>query len=271
MISGTSDRTVISFILDILDWAPEKPAMHIVRDVQFPDTRSPSTILLIEDDRQTRDALRSELESEGFAVVEAYSRKVIFEYLERYPIALITLEIRVDNSSGFDLTREIRSRLNVPIIIITSEPAPIDRVAILESGADDYVTKPFHIKEVVLRIRALLRRYGPTIETQITQPTIYSFDGGLLDTRKRELRRTDDNSLVELTQMEFKILELFLHHPARVLSRDEINQALRGHEWSPNDRTIDGHIARLRHKLEPESDRPKLIKSVRGIGYIFCG
>jgi len=245
--------------------------MHTLKDANVVETRSASTILLVEDDRQIRDALRSELESEGFAVIEAYSKRVIFEYLERYPIALVTLETRVDNNSGFDLTREIRSRLNVPIIIITSEPAPIDRVAILESGADDYVTKPFHIKEVVLRIRALLGRYSHSIETQVAQPTIYSFEGGLLDTRKRELRRTNDNSLVELTHMEFKILELFLRHPARVLSRDEINQALRGHEWSPTDRTIDGHVARLRHKIEPEGDRPTLIKSVRGIGYIFCG
>jgi two-component system, OmpR family, response regulator len=246
--------------------------MHTSNDANIAETRSAGrTILLIEDDRQIRDALRSELESEGFAVVEAYSKRVVFEYLERYPIALITLETRIDNNSGFDLTREIRSRLNVPIIIITSESAPIDRVAILESGADDYVAKPFHIKEVVLRIRALLRRYSHTVETQVAQPTIYSFEGGLLDTRKRELRSTSDNSLVELTQMEFKILELFLRHPARVLSRNEINQALRGHEWSPTDRTIDGHVARLRHKIEPQSGKSLLIKSVRGIGYVFCG
>ena len=232
--------------------------------------RSASTILLVEDDRPTRDTLRRGLESEGFAVVEAYSRQSVLDYLDRYPIALITLEIRDSHNKGLGLTREIRNRRNVPIIIITNRRAPTDRVAILESGADDYVTRPFHIREIILRIHALLRRYGHAIETPVAQPDIYSFEGCILDTRKRELHRKDDNSLIQLTETEYKILELFLRHPARILSRDEINNALRRHEWSPTDRTIDGHVARLRHKIELLSES-KLIKSARGIGYVFCG
>jgi two-component system OmpR family response regulator len=232
-------------------------------------THAASTILLVEDDRHTRDMLRRGLEDEGFAIVEADSRREMFDCLDRYPIALITLELGVGDN-GLDLTREIRSKLNVPIFIITSRRTPLDRVAILENGADDYVTKPFHIKEIVLRIRAVLRRYGSDIESPLAPTEVYQFDDRVLDARKRELRRKHDNSLIDLTETEFKILELLLRHPARVLSRDEIARALRGHEWSPNDRTIDGHIARLRRKIEPAGDE-RLIKSVRGVGYVFCG
>lgn len=228
------------------------------------------TILLIEADRQIRSALRQGLEAEHFAVVDVQSRQDIFDCIAQQPIDLIALEID-GGDSALDLPREIRNVLNVPILIITGWREAIDRLAILENGADDYVTKPFHVREVVLRIRALLRRYNGGVEIAADEPAVYPFEDIILDTRKRELRRKRDNSVIEITETEFKILELFLRHPARVLSRDEITQALRGHDWSPTDRTIDGHISRLRRKIEAGSNEPRLIKSVRGVGYVFCG
>ena len=148
---------------------------------------------------------------------------------------------------------------------------PFDRVVGLEHGADDYISKPFHIREVVLRIHSVLRRYH--LEEIIPKPSAeqrQAFGVGVLDPAKREVRKVD-GTLLDLTESEFLLLEIFLRNPARVLSRDEIVQMLRGRDWSPLDRTIDGHVARLRRKIEPPGEAPTLIKSVRGVGYVFTG
>jgi DNA-binding response OmpR family regulator len=232
---------------------------------------SAATILLVDEHVETRSLVRSALQAEGFASIELESRDAISTAIKRHSVSLITLEVGIGDACGLELIREIRSQLNVPTLIITSRSAPIDRLELLENGADDYVTRPFHARELILRIRSLLRRYARPFGDSIAQPDVFPFQDCILDIHRRELRRKDDGVVIELTQIEFKLLELFLRHPARVLSRDEINQALRGHEWSPTDRTIDGHISRLRRKLEPGGDESQLIKSVRGIGYVFCG
>ena len=155
--------------------------------------------------------------------------------------------------------------------MITGRTAPIDRLVGLEHGADDYISKPFHIREAVLRIHNVLRRYE--LEETLPKPSMaqrYAFDLGILDSAKREVRKVDGTPL-DLTETEFLLLEIFLRHPARVLSRDEILQMLRGRDWSPLDRTIDGHVARLRRKIEPAGEAPTLVKSVRGVGYVFTG
>ncbi|WP_050631862.1 response regulator transcription factor [Bradyrhizobium viridifuturi] len=228
------------------------------------------TILVIEDDPDVRRVLASGLVAEGFTVTEAASREAAIKLLERCPVDLITLDIGLGSDDGLQLAREIRTTINVPILIITGRAEPIERVRGLEHGADDYVTKPFHIREVILRVRTLLGRYDDSRENQRAALDAYSFDHAILDLRRRVLRRLDGD-VIELTETEIRLLELFLRHPSRVLSRDEINTFLRGRDWSPLDRTLDGHIARLRRKIEPLSDTPHLIKSVRGVGYVFCG
>lgn len=228
------------------------------------------TILVIEDDPDVRRVLISGLSEEGFAAIEAASREAAIECLQRRYVDLITLDIGLGEDDGLQLTREIRAVANVPILIITGRAAPIDRVRGLEHGADDYVTKPFHIREIVLRVRALLKRYSDSGEDQRAPADAYTFDDATLDLRRRELRRLD-GTVIELTETEIKLLELFLRHPTRVLSRDEIHTFLRGRDWSPFDRSLDGHVARLRRKIEPLADEPRLIKSVRGVGYVFCG
>ncbi len=229
------------------------------------------TILVVEDDRDIRKLLASGLAQEGFSVREAESRKAAIAQLRQARVDLITLDIGLGKDDGLELAREIRGIANVPILIVTGRADPIDRVRGLEHGADDYVTKPFHIREIVLRAQTLLRRYDDSGETQRVAADSYSFDDAILDLRRRELRKADDGRVIGLTETEIKLLELFLRHPARVLSRDEINTFLRGRDWSPLDRSLDGHVARLRRKIEPLADEPRLIKSVRGVGYVFCG
>ncbi len=157
--------------------------------------------------------------------------------------------------------------------MITGLDTPLDRVTGLEHGADDYITKPFHIREVVIRVRRVLATYGLIGESPLraSEPRHIFFDGFLFDSRKREVR-TSGGAHLELTETEVQLLELFLRYPGRVLSRDEITRLLRGHDWSPLDRMVDGHVSRLRRKVDAEGeDEPRLIKSVRGVGYVFTG
>ena len=234
---------------------------------------APVHILVVDDEPEVRRVLRQGLEAEGFAVVEARDKVACVHCLETDPIKLITLDLKLDQQDGLGLAREIRASHNVPIIMITGCDAPLDRVAGLEHGADDYITKPFHIREVVIRVRRVLAIYGLLDEAPLknNEPQFLSFDGLLFDIRKREVRTTG-GAFIELTETELRLLELFVKYPGRVLSRDEISQMLRGHDWSPLDRMIDGHVSRLRRKVDfLGEEEPRLIKSVRGVGYVFTG
>jgi len=233
----------------------------------------PIYIAVVDDEPEVRRVLRQRLEAEGFGVVEAGDKAACFLCLESYPIKLITLDLKLDHQDGLGLAREIRASRNVPIIMITGCDTPLDRVTGLELGADDYITKPFHIKEVVIRVRRVLVTYGVlnAVPLKVSDTPCYAFDAFLFDDRKQELRSTG-GAFIELTETEVRLLELFLKQPGRVLSRDEISQMLRGHEWSPLDRLIDGHISRLRRKIDvPGKEEPSFIKSVRGVGYVFAG
>lgn len=239
------------------------------------DSNAPTQILVVDDEPPVRAVLREGLEAAGFTVAEAGDKWGLFRSLETQPIRLITLDLGLGNCNGLELAREIRAKHNVPIIMVTGRSEQIDRVKGLEHGADDYVSKPFHIREVVLRINAVLRRYQreaeiPKRTTTDPAPERYEFEGWILNVPKRELSATN-GVRVDLTETEFWLLTMFLRHPGRVLARDEISQELRGRGWTPLDRTIDGHVARVRRKIEPPSDAPMLIKSVRGVGYVFTG
>jgi DNA-binding response OmpR family regulator len=237
----------------------------------------PTRILVVEDEPAVREVLRQGLEEAGYSVLEAENQAEMFRALEDSSIDLITLDLGLGDADGLALARQVRTVRNIPIVMITGRSEPIDRVKGLEHGADDYVSKPFHLPEVVLRIRNVLRRYqrepiGPGNEGRaaVDQARRYLFDSGVLDKRKRELRNKA-GALVDLTETEFRLLETFLRRPGRILTRDEMMHELRSREWSPLDRTLDGHVARLRRKIEPEGEAPALIKSVRGVGYVFTG
>jgi DNA-binding response OmpR family regulator len=229
-------------------------------------------VLVVDDEAEVRTLLRKCLEREGFQVVEAKDGAEMRASIEQRPISLITLDLTLGGEDGLDLAREIRAKRNVPIIIITGKGDTIDRVVGLELGADDYIAKPFQLREVLARVRAVLRRYGATETPAAGQAAAgherYAFEDMVLDVTGRGLARAG-GQLQELTTAEFNLLEIFVKRPHRVLSRDNIMDLLKGHEWSPIDRSIDALVGRLRKKIEPDPDHPRLIKTVRGIGYAF--
>jgi two-component system, OmpR family, response regulator len=239
--------------------------------------QAPRRILIVDDEAAVRLLLRDCFELEGFTVSEAATGAELTAKLDETP-DLITLDLTLGGENGLELARQVRARCNVPIVMITGKGDTIDRVVGLELGADDYITKPFHLREVLARVRAVLRRYEGSITagsgtnaTGVEAPLgdRFAFEGWTLDIAKRELKSAD-GAVVELTTAEFNMLEMFVNRPARVLSRDNIMDLLKGHDWSPLDRSIDSLLVRLRRKVEASPDKPRLIKTVRGIGYVFA-
>ena len=225
-------------------------------------------ILVVDDEGEVRTLLRKCFEREGFHVLEAKDGAELRARIEQHPISLITLDLTLGGEDGLELAREIRAKCNVPIVMISGKGDTIDRVVGLELGADDYITKPFQLREVLARVRAVLRRYAPTPPAVAAASERYAFADMVLDVSRRELAR-GAGSLQDLTTAEFNLLEIFVKRPHRVLSRDNIMDLLKGHAWSPVDRSIDGLVGRLRKKIEPNPDEPRLIKTVRGVGYAF--
>jgi two-component system, OmpR family, response regulator len=232
------------------------------------------TILIVDDEPEVRALLRTGLEGEGFAVLEAADGSQATALVERLPISLVTLDLKLGGEDGLKVARELRTAKNVPIIMITGKGDAIDRVVGLELGADDYIPKPFLMREVTARVRAVLRRYmaagAPATAAAEPEGERYSFDGWSVDIPRREVHEPG-GKLRDLTTAEFNLLAIFIQKPGRVLSRDEIMDLLKGHDWTPMDRSIDALVARLRKKLEPDSERPGLVKTVRGVGYVFAG
>lgn len=229
-------------------------------------------ILIVDDEPEIRALLRAGLEAEGFGVLEAGNGAEAQVHLASAPVSLVTLDLKLGGEDGLKLARDLRAKRNTPIIMITGKGDPIDRVVGLELGADDYIAKPFLMREVVARVRAVLRRYVTAAlpETEPSDGTRYAFEGWMLDARRREVR-DPEGAPCDLTTAEFNLLSILVQRPGRVLSRDELMDLLKGHDWTPMDRSIDGLVARLRKKIEPESERPQLVKTVRGVGYVFAG
>jgi two-component system, OmpR family, response regulator len=231
----------------------------------------PIEILVVDDDIEIRRLLRTALEREGYAVSEANAAKGAMERLDRGGVNLITLDLTLGADDGLSLARKIRARSDVPIIMVTGKGDAIDRVVGLELGADDYIAKPFNLRELVARVRAVLRRHEPVGggSDKASPHERFQFGDWLLDVTSRALSngRSDE---CKLTTGEFNLLELFVRRPQRVLTRDEIMDLLKGHEWSPVDRSIDALIVRLRKKVEPDPAKPTHVKTVRGVGYIFA-
>ncbi len=228
-------------------------------------------ILVVDDEAEVRALLRKCFEREGFQVVEAKDGAELRSSIEQHPISLITLDLTLGGEDGLELARETRAKCHIPIVMISGKGDTIDRVVGLELGADDYISKPFQLREVLARVRAVLRRYAPAeppAANAVSAHERHAFADMVLDLTGRELIR-GAGELQELTTAEFNLLEIFVKRPHRVLSRDNIMDLLKGHEWSPVDRSIDALVGRLRKKIEPDADHPRLIKTVRGVGYAF--
>lgn len=234
-------------------------------------------ILVVDDEEPVRTLLRECFELDGYVVSEAKDGAELCARLANGPVDLVTLDLNLGGENGFDLARQVRAAHNVPLIMITGKGDTIDRVVGLELGADDYIAKPFHVREVLARVRAVLRRYEASVHVHTANDAAaapaggqrYQFDQWTLDVSKRELcGQTGD--VRDLTTAEFNLLLMFVERPSRVLSRDNIMDLLKGHDWSPYDRSIDSLIVRLRKKVEAEPETPRLIKTVRGVGYVLA-
>jgi DNA-binding response OmpR family regulator len=232
-------------------------------------------ILIIEDDTEVRGTLQRWLSLDGFQVTALSSGARVAEILSRNQIDLILLDIGLPDIDGLTLTRRIREQHSTDIIMISGRGDLIDRVVGLEAGADDYVTKPFEPREIVARVRSVLRRSDRKAGGQESRgtgngPHRYSFDGWVVDMHTYSLEDLQGASVC-LTSGEFTLLREFVLNANRVLSRDRLIELTAGRESPAFDRSIDVRIGRLRRKLNDSPRDPRLIKTVRNGGYIFVG
>lgn len=230
-------------------------------------------ILVVDDDEDIRDLFVGYLSGYGYTVDAVSDGVGMFDQLARNPADLVLLDQRLPGDDGLTLAQRLRQTSDVGIIIVTGYGQGIDRIVGLEVGADDYVAKPVDLRELLARIRSVLRRrQTPPATAQASSPgaRLLRFEGWCLDEASRSLTQPD-GSPVTLTTGEFDLLVLFLRRPNRAISRDELIDLMYHREAGPYDRAIDVQVARLRRKLGDDSASPNLIKTVRGVGYIFAG
>lgn len=227
-------------------------------------------LLVVDDHREIRDALAKYLTKHGYRVSTAESAAAARRALEASRIDLVVLDIMMPREDGLSLCRQLRARGDLPIIMLTAMAEETDRVVGLEMGADDYVTKPFNPRELLARIKAVLRRTR-TLPPQPPQPAARQlrFDRWTLDVARRELV-AEDGVGVPLSTGEFLLLGVLLRHPGMVLTRDQLLDLTRGRDAAPFDRSIDNQVSRLRKKIERDPRRPQLIKTHWGGGYSFA-
>jgi two-component system phosphate regulon response regulator OmpR len=228
-------------------------------------------ILVVDDDPRVRTMLARYFEGEGFRVSLAEDGTAMRQRMANSTIDLVFLDLVLSGEDGLRLATELRSQSDVGIIMLTGRGDMVDRVIGLEIGADDYIPKPFELREVLARAKSVLRRRRPSPATgPDREDELLTFEGWRLDLGRRELLSPEGEE-VPLTTGEFNLLTIFLRHPGRVLDRDQLMSMSRGREWEALDRTIDAQVSRVRKKLERDPGRPQLIKSVRGVGYLFAG
>jgi two-component system OmpR family response regulator len=231
-------------------------------------------IAILDDEVDITRLLATYLSSHGFRISQFHSGHALMAAMPTDPPALVLLDLGLPGEDGFAIARQLREHWQCGLVIVTGRGDAVDKVVGLEVGADDYVTKPFDLRELLARIKAVLRRTtlaaapGPVALPAKAGGGRLRFEGWLLDIAARRL---SDSAGIEvaLTGGEFDLLCTFAQSPGRVLSRDFLLEATRGREAAPFDRTIDVQVGRLRRKLEPDAAEPQIIKSVRGAGYIF--
>jgi two-component system, OmpR family, response regulator len=235
-------------------------------------------VLIVDDEPRIRTMLRRYLVEEGFKVSDAADGAGMRAALAREAIDLVLLDLMMPGEDGLSLARHIRQRSEIPIIMLSGKGDLVDRVVGLETGADDYITKPFELREVLARIRTVLRRAAtrdasvasePSLAANVNASEVLVFEGWRLDLVRRELRWQTGES-VPLTAGEFELLRAFTTNPNRVLNRDQLIDLVKGREWAAYDRGVDTQVMRLRKKIEPDPGSPSLIKTVRGAGYVFA-
>lgn len=236
-----------------------------------PACKSAFTVLVIDDDDATRRMVATYFQDRDLPTCGAANRQEMLHQLSADEPSMIILDLRLGQDDGLDVLREIRARSDVPVIVITGHRLEeIDRVVGLELGADDYLIKPFGLRELFARVKAVLRRRsaGVVSRSATSQVAVYRFEGWQLHTAARELRNPEEKT-VPLTKSEYGLLLAFLEAPQRTLSREQLLQATRVHE-DIFDRSIDVQVLRLRRKLEHDTNAPRMIQTQRGAGYLFA-
>lgn len=226
-------------------------------------------LLVVDDDREIRDLVSRFLTRHGYRVTAARDGREMKQALADWSVDLIVLDLMLPGTDGLTLCRELRASSKIPVIMLTAMGEEMDRIIGLEMGADDYLPKPFNPRELLARIKAVLRRTKqPSRMSEGERTNLIRFEGWEFDTATRVLRGAD-GVVVDLTAGEFELLQTFALHPRRVLSRDQILDMTRGRSAAPFDRSVDVQVGRLRRKIEADPANPLLIKTVRGGGYVF--
>ncbi|MCW8335061.1 two-component system response regulator TorR [Vibrio paucivorans] len=232
-------------------------------------------VLVVEDDAVTRSKLVGYFQNEGYTVSEAEDGMQMREALEENSVDLVMLDINLPGGDGLMLTRELRSQSDIGIILVTGRTDSIDKIVGLEMGADDYVTKPFELRELLVRVKNLLwrisaaRNVSPVVETNDKNSNVVRFGEWTFDTQRRALSRNGEP--VKLTKAEYELLVALSSHPNQVLSRERILNMISHRVDAPNDRTIDVLIRRMRAKMEFDPKNPQIFVTVHGEGYMFAG
>lgn len=226
-------------------------------------------VLVVDDDPGLRELLQEYLTTQGYEVAAVADGVALEQHLQQHSVNIVILDLMLPGEDGLSLARKLRARGNLPIIMLSARGEDVDRIVGLEVGADDYLAKPFNPRELLARIRAVLRRHDenqPAVEGQ-DSATKLCFGPFQLDLNTRSLLK--DGIVLSLTAGEFNLLRIFLAHPNRVLNRDLLMDLMKGYERSPFDRSIDVRVTRLRRKIELDPSAPEYLRTVWGEGYLF--
>lgn len=225
-------------------------------------------LLVVDDDSEIRDLVGRFLSEHHYHVDTAHDAQQMDNLLKRTTYDLVILDVMLPGEDGLSICRRLRHDLDMPIIMLTAAGTETDRIVGLELGADDYLPKPFNPRELLARIKAVLRRSGDNNAPKQAERHTYIFETFSLDSSKRQLNN-ENGELIALTSGEYDLLLVFLHNPQRVLDRDQLLSKTKGREANPFDRSIDVQLSRLRKKIELDPKDPQIIKTVRAGGYIF--
>jgi len=229
-----------------------------------------TTILIVDDDREIRSLLADYLENNGYHALTAQDGSAMWKALDEARIDLIVLDLNLPGDDGLTLCRNLRAQSNTPVIMLTARNAPLDRILGLEMGADDYLPKPFEPRELLARIRSVLRRsHAAPSNLEGETALLLCFSGWTLDLTARHLINPE-GMVIMLSGAEFRLMRIFLEQPNRVLNRDQLLNLTQGRDADPFDRSIDIQISRLRQKLGEDARAPQIIKTVRNGGYVLA-
>lgn len=230
-------------------------------------------LLVVDDEPKIRQLLKKYLSQEGYSVEAVNDGSAMDKYLSNHKVDLVILDLMLPGEDGLSIGRRLRHQQNMPIIILSARSEELDKIIGLEMGADDYLSKPFNPRELLARIRSVLRRSKQDhLASASTADTLLKFGSYCLNIERHTLTREEENSTVQniqLTTGEFSLLKIFLEHSERVLDRDTLLEITKGYTHSSIDRSIDVCVGRLRKKIEPDPTKPVYLRTIRGVGYLF--